>query len=362
MTPIRAFRWLVVVGTVLLVACAQVPARPGAASPRAAALSRATQAVAAPAPRVQSCAAASAQASTDPRTARWVAQAMQEHAAFGGQQLDADGRMTKAGIQEAETDALADGSGPAWRRVLAYWQALDPGKPRDLRGTAGGIQRLAPLLAALDGAGKGDGADPGLSSLDDGQRLAIRTALQRAALVDNPWSAAFVSYLARSADMADEEFAYSDAHHVYVAQAFDASRDERAGTPSDAAFRACAIARTTPRPGDMVCQTRGSGAELDRFAAVETALAERGAGGAFPMHCDLVVDVDLPGGYADTIGGNVLQSVTRRRMALEAGPPATIARRYFHADAPAGCVEDPGACGAPFMSFQPWTVLLQVRR
>lgn len=360
MAPIRVFRWLVVVGTVVLAACAQVAPRPVAAPPGPAAMSTSMPVAPAVAPRVQSCAAASVQASADPRTARWVAQALQEHAAFGGQQLDADGRMTKAGIQEAETDALADGSGPAWRRVLAYWQALDPGKPRDMRGAGGGIQRLAPLLAALDGAG--DGADPALSALNDGQRRAIRTAIQRAALVDNPWSAAFVSYLARSADMADEEFAYSDAHHVYVAQAFDASRDERAGIPSDAAFRACDIARTTPRPGDMVCQTRGSGAELDRFAAVEAALAERGAGGAFPMHCDLVVAVDLQGGHTDTIGGNVLQSVTRRRMALEAGPPATIARRYFHADAPAGCAEDPGACGAPFMSFQPWTVLLQVRR
>lgn len=360
MTPIRAFRWLVLAGGLAVAACAQVPPQKGAPLQPRPARAMASPTATAPPPRVQSCAAASRLPSADPRTARWVAQAEQEHAAFGGQQLDVEGRMTRAGIQEAETDPLADGSGAAWRRVLAYWQALDPGKPRDLRGAGGGIQRLAPLLAAVEGAG--DGAGPALSALDDGQRAAIRTAIQRAALVDNPWSAAFISYLARSADMADEEFAYSDAHHVYVAQAFDAVRDERAGTPSDAAFRACDIAMTTPRPGDLVCQTRGSGAELDRFAAVEAALAERGAGRAFPMHCDLVVAVDPQGGYADTIGGNVLQSVTRRRMALEAGPPATIARRYFHADAPAGCAEDPGACGAPFMSFQPWTVLLQVRR
>ena len=360
MTPIRALRWLVVAGALAVAACAQMPPQSGAPVARRSAPPIVAPVVSVPPPLVQSCAAASARPSTDPRTARWVAQALQEHAAFGSQQLDADGRMTKAGIQEAETDALADGSGPAWRRILAYWQALDPGKPRDMRGAGGGIQRLAPLLAAVDGAT--DSADPALSALNDGQRAAIRSAIQRAALVDNPWSAAFVSYLARNADMTDEEFAYSDAHHVYVAQAFEASRDERAGTPSDAAFRACDIARTTPRPGDLVCQTRGSGAALDRFAAVEAALAERGAGGAFPMHCDLVVEADLPGGFVDTIGGNVLQSVTRRRMALDAGPPATIARRYFHADAPAACVDTPAACGAPFMNFQPWTVLLQVRR
>ena len=361
MTPIRAFRWLVVASALVVTACAQVPPQGGPSLQRARTPPMASPVSASPSPIVQSCAAASARTSADPRTARWVAQALQEHAAFGGQQLDSEGRMTKAGLQEAEAEALADGSGQAWRRVLAYWQALDPGKPRDMRGAGGGIQRLAPLLAALDGAG--DGADAAaLSSLSEGQRAAIRTAVQRAALVDNPWSAAFISYLARGADMADEEFAYSDAHHVYVAQAFDARRDERAGAPSDAAFRACDIAVTTPRPGDLVCQTRGSGAELDRFAAVEAALAERGAGSAFPLHCDLVVAVDLGGGFADTIGGNVLQSVTRRRMALEAGPPATVARRYFHADAPAGCAEDPASCGAPFMSFQPWTVLLQVRR
>ena len=360
MTPIRAFRWLVVAGAAVLAACAQVPPRPVASLPAVSAMSRGMPPTAVPAPVVQSCTAASTQISADPRTARWVAQALQEHAAFGGQQLDTNGRMTKAGIQEAETDALADGSGAAWRRVLAYWQALDPGKPRDLRDAAGGIQRLAPILAALDAAG--DGADSALSPLNDVQRTTIRAALVRTALVDNPWSAAFISYLARSADMADEEFAYSDAHHVYVAQAFDASRDERTGTPSGAAFRACDVARVAPRPGDMVCQTRGSGAELDRFAAVEAALAERGAGGTFPMHCDLVVAVDLQSGHADTIGGNVLQSVTRRRMALDAGPPATLARRYFRADAPAGCAENPASCGAPYMSFQPWTVLLQVRR
>jgi hypothetical protein len=70
--------------------------------------------------------------------------------------------------------------------------------------------------------------------------------------------------------------------------------------------------------GDLACHTRGAASELDSFERIGGVLATRATGGEpLPMHCDVVVKVDERG--FDTIGGNVLQSVTRRRLDFAPG-------------------------------------------
>jgi hypothetical protein len=78
------------------------------------------------------------------------------------------------------------------------------------------------------------------------------------------------------------------------------------------------------------------------------------------MHCDLVVRADEgAGGGLDTIGGNVLNSVTLSRMALDGRK--VLSADYITGAAP---VPDCGAGETPcrgHLSRRPWLVLLQFR-
>jgi hypothetical protein len=137
---------------------------------------------------------------------------------------------------------------------------------------------------------------------------------------------------------------FSDAHADYVAAAYAAPEDP--GNPY--AYRACDIADTPARPGDLVCHTRGRAAAVADFAALREALA--GSHG-MPMHCDLVVAADAQG--IDAVGGNVLQSVTRRRL-------ETDTDGVLHPSYRSRCAAGP--CAQRHLSAQPWVVLLQWRR
>jgi hypothetical protein len=306
-----------------------------------------------------------------------VAEAERQHVAFGGQSIDARGTLTRVGVHEAEWDRVPGDPAPAWRKVQAFWDALGDGQPPNLRGGHGETVRLGPLrdrlrqlsasrLQALDG-------DSGRIGLSSAEIDALDSALQRVALIDTPWSAAFISYLARAANLDDSEFAYSDAHVRYVSAAFDALEAEQrsAGDAVAYAYRACDIARTTLRPGDLVCFSRAGTAELDDFGQLADALAERRAGiawRAFPMHCELVVATDPAAAKFDAIGGNVVQSVTRRRLELNAESPPTLSAQYQSSRRPASCDAEPAGsgrsagCSDRFMNLQPWSVLLQYRK
>lgn len=282
--------------------------------------------------------------------------AEREHAAFGGQTMDAEGRLVEAGDNEAE-----DTRRPApWQRVLGYWRAVNPdgGLPSQVRFGALRPADRRLLHQALDQAtaarlqGLGVGPDQGLSS---SELQATRAAVDRVAVIDTPWSAAFVSWLARQAGLADDEFVFSEAHVDYAGAAWQAGADEATGRPTRSALRACDVSTTSPRIGDLVCQARGTGAGLDSFDKIGEVLADRETGGApLPMHCDVVVAVDDTG--FDTIGGNVLQSVTRRRLDFAPGT------RWLDASyLPEGCAAGTPACVDRHMSRQPWSLLLQWR-
>ncbi|HET7834404.1 MAG TPA: DUF2272 domain-containing protein [Variovorax sp.] len=299
--------------------------------------------------------------SPPPRALAMAAAAEREHRAFGGQAMDAEGRLTESGLSEAEDVRTGVWARAPWERVLGYWGAVDPQQGRLPYLVRFGALRPADrqlLLQALNQAtaarlqGLGVGPDQGLESHE---LRAAQAAIDRVAVIDTPWSAAFVSWLARQAGLGADEFQFSEAHADYAGAAWQAGSAEAAGRPTAYAMRACDITRTPPRVGDLVCQARGTGAGLDSFEKIGEALAaRRSGGGALPMHCDVVVAVDALG--FDAIGGNVLQSVTLRRLAFALGT-----RRLDPSYLSDGCGAGTADCIDRHMSRQPWSLLLQWR-
>jgi hypothetical protein len=302
----------------------------------------------------------SAAASAPARALAMAAAARREHAAWGGQTLDAEGRLTESGASEAEDSPRSLLEAAPWQRVMGYWLAVDP------RGRLPSLVRFGALRPAdrqllrqsLNEAsadrlqGLGVGPDQGLSSQD---LRALQTALDRVGAVDTPWSAAFVSWLAREAGLDSDAFVFSEAHADYAGAAWAAGVREQAGEATPYALRACDLALTPPRVGDLVCQARGADADLGSFDKLGAVLAHRPTGGAaLPMHCDVVTRVEAQG--FDAIGGNVLQSVTLRRLDFAAGTQR-LDPSYF-AD---GCTAGAPGCVDRHMSRQPWALLLQWR-
>lgn len=296
-----------------------------------------------------------------PRALAMAAAAQREHEAFGAQTMDAEGRLVESGRSEAEDSRATVASPAPWQRVLGYWEAVEqPRTPLPSLVRFGALQPAdrTLLLQALGQAsashlrGLGVGPDQGL---DAAELRAMATAVNRVAAIDTPWSAAFVSWLAQQAGLGAGEFVFSEAHADYAGAAWQAGAAEAAGHETRYAMRACNLARTPPRVGDLACHTRGAASELDRFEKIGAVLATRATGGEpLPMHCDVVVKVDDRG--FDTIGGNVLQSVTRRRLDFAPGT-----RMLDPSYLPAGCAIGAAGCTDRHMSWQPWSLLLQWR-
>jgi hypothetical protein len=115
---------------------------------------------------------------------------------------------------------------------------------------------------------------------------------------DQPWSAAFISWVMKVAGAGDR-FRYSSQHSVYISQAIRdfLQRREAAG------FWGVRLLEAKPVPGDMVCWSRQSGIDYDHQN-----------GGDYMGHCDLIVEVG--DGVVMAIGGNVADSVTKRPLSL----------------------------------------------
>ena len=279
---------------------------------------------------------------TDARILAAIAEAHRQHQLFGGQWIDRDGGMFRLGYHEAEWDHPPGDPTGAWQRVAVFWQALSDMEPPRVKTSLGWVSRAE----AERDATKGDRAD-----------VAIRESLLRAAIVDTPWSAAFISYLMKTAGFSRQEFAFSDSHADYVRAALEASAEEAAGRDTPYAFRACDVATTPPRAGDLLCATRAGSAGIATFSALADAMAAQSGADAFPMHCELVVRAD-EGGDAklESIGGNVIQSVTLSRMTLNA--KKVLGRSYIGHGTPAECL----APCRQHLTRRPWVVLLQFRK
>jgi hypothetical protein len=120
-----------------------------------------------------------------------------------------------------------------------------------------------------------------------------------------PWSAAFVSWLARGAGHSADEFPQTVLHWDYI---------ERFMRPrASDSFETRDPARHAPRVGDLVCNGRGG--TVDGAARANGVLPFSGLRrGAY--HCDLVVGT-LPG-EVQVIGGNVADVVAMTRLPVDA--------------------------------------------
>jgi hypothetical protein len=85
--------------------------------------------------------------------------------------------------------------------------------------------------------------------------------------------------------------------------------------------------------------------------------------GRVKSHCDLVVKVDRAAAKIETVGGNVEQSVTWRKLMLDAD--GHLSRRHSVARQPRGpnareCAAD-DSCSKSDMNQQYWAIVLQLR-
>jgi hypothetical protein len=116
---------------------------------------------------------------------------------------------------------------------------------------------------------------------------------------DHPWSAAFISWVMKTAG-AGNAFKYSSAHAVYTR----AAKDNRIAN-NDNPIKAYRITELAPQVGDLVCKSRsGSGATYDNIRP------------GMKTHCDIVTEV-RPGRLV-TVGGNVNNSVAQKTPRIDA--------------------------------------------
>jgi hypothetical protein len=114
-----------------------------------------------------------------------------------------------------------------------------------------------------------------------------------------PWSGAFVSWLARSAGVAESDLPSSVLHWDYMQFVLAAGNTGR--------FVGHAVDAYAPGPGDLLCAPRG-----EEFARSIKGLADLRRG---PFHCEVVV-AQRPG-ELDVIGGNVLDAVSMTHVAVD---------------------------------------------
>lgn len=112
---------------------------------------------------------------------------------------------------------------------------------------------------------------------------------------ENPWSAAFISWVACEAGLGSTaQFQRAVAHHAYVDQAIRA----RDGAAPQAAYVAYDPGDAAVEPGDLLCTSR-------RPSYRSLSERRRQAGVGARMHCDIVVQVEDALARLLVIGGNV---------------------------------------------------------
>lgn len=122
------------------------------------------------------------------------------------------------------------------------------------------------------------------------------TFWSEAKMVNEAWSAAFISYLMKKAG-AGNNFKYSVSHSEYIRDAIK-NRKENNKNP----FKGYRPQEVKIEKGDIVCYPRQSGVGYDTT-------------GNYASHCDLVIDIKDD--KAITIGGNVSNSVSKTEVGLD---------------------------------------------
>jgi hypothetical protein len=309
--------------------------------------------------------------------------AIDEFTSFGGHRIDSNGRIFRFGLTEAEHEEDEGGERGAslghlgWWQVMKYWRAVfadDPADKLEVRGyrdaststdqtQAAAVLRTsaARLLQLADGVS------------DPEEREILREAAVRAAIVDTSWSAAFISYVIRQSGVAASAFPFANAHRVYIYDAFATSAAELTNQAGDRLYRACPLT-TRPRVGDLICAQREPAlADASEEAVRERIRAELdGSADARSIrrtHCEVVAYIDARARKAYTIGGNVNQAVTARKLNLRRDLKVSAAQKSSCGGAaqwtlPQPAAQPPGAPGHAekcSLNDKKWFVLLQVR-
>lgn len=382
----------------LMLAAVAAVAWVGQAMPAAAQLA-AKPAVVKPLPQwaeiAQRC-AESARKPVSERASRIAETAKDEFYYFGGHRIDGNGRLFSFGVIESEQEENEENIETyrlghlGWWQVLRYWRVLAEAKvPIDaarehlrLRGfpeaaTAPEDKDIAkPSRLGIARALEAIDKLPESLKLSRTEKDIIKQALIRAAINDVAWSAAFVSAVMRQAGLADKEFEFSEAHNIYVGQAFQVALGEAAGLQAQGFYRACPTASTRPRPGDLVCYHRhnrqhGAKSAIEvRNMVLEDAIKKPVEDRIHKSHCDVVVHIDAKAARVYVVGGNIQQAVTVKKLVLDRRRGTLVEAQ------PDNCRLDgrwtfppptPGKAVAPHLSSgcslnaKPWFVLLQAR-
>ena len=315
-------------------------------------------------------------------TGRRIAQtAIDEFKLFDGHEIDAGGRLFHFGLTEAENEEDDGGKPPAtlghagWQQVMKYWRALydnDPGDKLEVRGYRDAStftpETQASVLLRTTATRLLKAAD---TEQDPVQREILREAAIRAAVIDTPWSAAFVSYVIGQSGVTANAFHFSNAHRTYIYDAFAVSADELSHQAGNPLYRACPVATTKPRPGDLICEQREPTLADVNDKDVRERIRQELDGKSEThsvrrTHCEVVARIDARARRMYTIGGNVAQSITARQLYLRRNlkfPAAQKGRcggsNRWALELPAAkAPRQPSKCS---LNDKKWFVLLQVR-
>jgi len=314
---------------------------------------------------------------------RRIAQtAIDEFTRFGGHQIDSNGRLFRFGLTEAEHEEDDGGNRPVslghlgWWQVMKYWRALygdDTADKLEVRGyrdastltqetQAAALLRTTAvrLLRAAE------------RESDPAEREILREAAFRVAIIDTAWSAAFLSYVIREAGVAANAFRFANAHRVYIYDAFAASAAELTTDAGDRLYRACPLT-TKPRAGDLICQQREPAlADASDWMVRERIRAElddsTGSQSIRRTHCEVVAHIDVQARKMYTIGGNVNQAVTTRKLNLRRDLKFSAAQNGHCGGSGYWTLPQPSAHPPPAptahkcsLNDKKWFVLLQLR-
>lgn len=251
---------------------------------------------------------------------RIAAVACNEHMLWFRPFIDSNGRIASSTVVEGEASRLADGVTEAWRRVAGYW-------------------RESGLLWQMGGF-------PGAGECGYATSDRYPSPSCRAFIIDNPWSAAFVSYVMRKTDLPG--FRASASHSDYVRDAYL--------HPQESAFLYLDPAIAKPATGDLLCYVRVPSRAYG-YAGLRQ-FFDGANGGGLNMHCDIVVAASPDNdGKAYLIGGNVQQGVTMRLLRLNRNGNFWALPQRSGVDPP--CSPDTeSSCN---FSRQDWAVLLKLK-
>lgn len=135
-------------------------------------------------------------------------------------------------------------------------------------------------------------------------------SISRTQMVNEAWSAAFISKMFKDAGAGDL-FPYSASHSTYITKSIQ-NRKQNNANP----FRGYKPDEVPVEVGDLVCYARQSGVGYDTT-------------GSYKSHCDIVTKIE--DNNAATVGGNVSDSVTITNVKLdnEGKVSSSNSKNYF---------------------------------